>query len=101
MMALPEGFMPFDRLKYEMAIQAAPPGTMIKMGDLEKDLVKCTTCGAQMEPQHTQFHKHPKKCEHCAETFDENEVAHEPVKHSGQVGAGTIGYTKGCQVKAL
>ena len=42
-----------------------------------------------------------KKCEHCGDHFDENEVAHEPVKHSGQVGAGTIGYTKGCQVKTL
>lgn len=101
MMALPEGFMPFDRLKYEAAINAAPPGTMIKMGDLEKDLVKCTTCGAEMEPRHTQFHKHPKKCAHCHDTFDENIHKHVPIMHTAQVGAGTIGFTRGCTQEVL
>lgn len=100
-MTLPEGFVPFDRLKYEQAIMAAPPGTLIKFGDLEREMVKCTTCGAEMEPQHTQFHKHPKKCEHCSVEFDENTHRHVPIKHTAQVGAGTIGFTRGCTTEAL
>ena len=100
-MGLPEGFIPFDRLKYEQAINAAPPGTMIKFGDLEKEMVKCTTCGAQMEPQHTQFHKHPKKCDACGDHFDENMEAHEPIHHEAQVGAGTIKFTRACKKVTL
>lgn len=100
-MSLPEGMIPFDRIKYEQAILAAPPGTLIKFGDLEREMVKCTTCGAEMLPEHTQFHKHPKKCEHCHTHFDENTHRHVPVMHTQQKGAGTIGYTTGCKEEAL
>jgi len=99
-----EELVPFDRMAYEMAIRQAPPDTMIKFGDLEpvqKDLVRCTTCDAQMEPRHAQYHKHPKKCGHCHDHFDENTHRHVPVLHQGQVGAGTIGFTRGCKPEAL
>jgi hypothetical protein len=91
----------FSMADYEAAIQAAPPGTLIKLGDLDRAFVTCTTCGAKMKPEHTQFHKHPKRCEHCASEFDENTHKHTPILHTGQVGAGTIGFTKGCTTEAL
>jgi hypothetical protein len=100
-MPLPEGMIPFDRLKYEQAILAAPGGTLIKFGDLEREMVKCTTCGAEMLPEHTQFHKHPKKCDTCGDHFDENLEKHTPDHVTEQRGGGTIGYSRGCKKETL
>jgi hypothetical protein len=86
---------------YEAAIAAAPPGTMIKLGDLDKDMVRCTTCDAAMERKAAEFHKHPKKCEVCGEHFDENMEKHTPNHVSEQRGGGTIGYTTGCKKESL
>ena len=82
---------------YEAAIQKAPPGTLIKLGDLEANIVTCTTCNSKMDRKAAEFHKHPKKCDACGDTFDENMEKHEPIHHEGPVGAGTIKYTTGCR----
>jgi phage FluMu protein Com len=100
-MPLPEGFIPFDRLKYEQAIAAAPPGTMIKLGDLERPMVRCTTCNGEMDEAAAQFHKHPKKCGACGNHFDENMEKHTPIHVSEQRGGGTIGFTSGCKKESL
>jgi hypothetical protein len=86
---------------YEAAINAAPPGTLIKLGDLEQNIVTCTTCNSKMDRKAAEFHKHPKKCGACGDIFDENMERHEPEHHEGQVGAGTIKYTRSCKKVTL
>lgn len=49
----------YDVFEYWRAIQAAPNGTWIGLGDLEDHLIqwmKCDQCGAQMDAVLTQFH---------------------------------------------
>lgn len=101
---LPQGgeFLSFRGIAdYEAAIAAAPPGTLIKLGDLEKDVVTCTTCSSKMDRKAAEFHKHPKKCGACGVTFDENMVKHTPVHQTRHVGAGSVTYTTGCKEEAL
>lgn len=91
----------YSMADYENAIKAAPPGTLIKLGDLDKAFVTCTTCNGKMPPEQAQFHKHLKDCEHCGVNYDENMTRHSPILESKPVGAGTVGFTSGCKVEAL
>jgi ribosomal protein L37E len=92
----------FSMADYQAAINAAPPNTMIKLGDLDKALVTCSTCGARMEPAATAFHKHPKDCDTCGLTYDENMEKHTPMITTSPHGnAGTVVYSSGCKVEAL
>lgn len=101
---LPEGgeFLSFYGMAdYQAAIAAAPPGTLIKLGDLEKNLVTCTTCNEKMSRKASEFHKHPKKCEACGVHYDENMVKHTPIHQTRHVGAGSVTFTAGCKEEAL
>lgn len=91
----------YSVVDYEAAIKAAPPGTFIKLGDLEKNLVTCTTCGSKMDRTSIPFHKHPKECEHCHATYDENTHKHTPQIANKHAGAGTVTFTAGCKEEAL
>lgn len=91
----------FSIADYEAAIAAAPPGTLIKLGDLEKNIVTCTTCGSKMDRKAAEFHKHPKKCDACGVTYDENLTKHTPIHATAHRGAGTVTFTAGCQEEAL
>lgn len=52
-----------DVRDYFRAIHQAPPGTMIKMGELEKspEWAQCTECGALMDWVLTKYHVHEAK----------------------------------------
>jgi predicted RNA-binding Zn-ribbon protein involved in translation (DUF1610 family) len=91
----------YSMADYEAAINAAPPGTMIKLGDLDKAFVTCTTCNGKMPVDQAQFHKHLQDCPHCGKTIDINMTAHDPVIESKKAGAGDITYTTGCTERTL
>jgi len=91
----------FSMADYEAAIAKAPPGTLIMLGDLDKQFVTCTTCGGKMAPDQAQFHTHPKKCGACGVTFDENLKKHTPVHATAHRGAGTVTFTAGCKEEDL
>lgn len=96
-----EGFFAYDVLKYRMAISAAPPDTFLKLGDLEVEMVECTTCHSRMEARAAEFHTHPVKCLTCGATYDANLERHDVNHTSRQVGAATIGHADGCEVVKL
>lgn len=85
---------------YMAAIQAAPNNTLILLGDLDRNVVICTTCNAKMDRKAAEYHKHPKECDGCGDTFDENTERHEPIHENVQRGA-TLVYSSGCRTVKL
>lgn len=60
--AMPDGGMLFGvgLEEYIKAIQEAPEGTLIKVGELEPEQwMKCLGCGAEMSKQLTEYHECP------------------------------------------
>lgn len=96
-----EGFVAFDRAKYENAIRSAAPETLIVLGSLEVEMVECTTCNSRMEAKAAQFHSHPVHCLNCGATYDANTVRHDTNHVDRPCGAGTIGHATGCTVVTL